>query len=90
MALGARSGDVRSLFLRHGLVLTLAGIVLGIGAAMVVTPVMSALLYGISPIDPVTYGGGAIALGAVTLLATYLPARRASRVEPIVALRSGI
>jgi len=87
MALGAQRGDVLGLFLRHGLALTLAGIVLGIGAAMFLTPVMSALLYGVGPTDPATYAGAAIALGAVTLLATYLPARRASRVHPIIALR---
>jgi putative ABC transport system permease protein len=90
MALGAQSGDVRSLFLRHGLVLALTGILLGIGAAMLLTPVMSALLYGIGPMDPVTYAIMAVALGAVTLLATYFPARRASRVAPIIALRSRI
>ena len=88
MALGAQTGDVRALFLRHGLALTLAGLVLGTGAAMLVTPVMSALLYGVAPTDPVTYAGVAVLLGAVTLLATYLPARRASRVQPIIALRS--
>jgi predicted permease len=88
MALGAQSRDVRALFLRHGLALTLAGLVLGIGAAMLVTPIMSALLYGVAPTDPVTYAGVAILLGAVTLLATYLPARRASRLQPIIALRS--
>jgi putative ABC transport system permease protein len=88
MALGAQSGDVHALFLRHGLALTLTGIVLGVGAAMLLTPIMSALLYGVAPTDPATYAGVAIALGAVTLLATYLPARRASRVQPITALRS--
>jgi predicted permease len=88
MALGAQSGDVRALFLRHGLALTVAGLVLGIGAALLLTPIMSALLYGVAPTDPVTYAGVAIVLGAVTLLATYLPARRALRVQPIVALRS--
>jgi putative ABC transport system permease protein len=88
MALGAQGGDVRALFLRHGLALTLAGLVLGIGAALLLTPTMSALLYGVAPRDPVTYAGVAIILGAVTLLATYLPARRASRVQPIIALRS--
>jgi len=88
MALGAQRGDVRALFLRHGLALTVAGLVLGIGAAALVTPIMSALLYGVAPVDPVTYVSVAIVLGAVTLLATYLPARRASRVEPIIALRS--
>jgi putative ABC transport system permease protein len=88
MALGAQSADIRALFLRHGLALTLAGLVLGIGAAMLATPIMSALLFGVAPTDPVTYAGGAVLLGAVSLVATYLPARRASRVEPIIALRS--
>jgi len=88
MALGAQSSDVRALFLRHGLALTLTGLLLGTGAAMLVTPIMSTLLYGVAPTDPVTYAGVAIVLAAVTLLATYLPARRASRVEPIIALRS--
>jgi ABC-type antimicrobial peptide transport system permease subunit len=88
MALGAQRGDVLALFLRHGLALTLAGLVLGMGAAMLVTPIMSALLYGVAPTDPVTYSGVAMVLAAVTFFATYLPARRASGVEPIVALRS--
>jgi len=88
IALGAQSRDVRALFLRRGLALTLAGLALGIGAAMLVTPIVSALLYGVAPTDPVTYAGVAIVLGAVTLFATYLPARRASHVQPIVALRS--
>jgi ABC-type antimicrobial peptide transport system permease subunit len=88
IALGAQSSEVRALFLRHGLALTLAGLVLGIGAAMLLTPIMSALLYGVAPTDPVTYAGVAIALGAVTLLATYVPARRASRGQPMIALRS--
>ena len=90
MALGAQSGDVRGLFLRHGLALTLIGIGLGVGAALLVTPVMSALLYGVAPTDPVTYVGVALALAIVTLVATYLPARRASRIDPIIALRSGV
>ncbi|HEX7942213.1 MAG TPA: FtsX-like permease family protein, partial [Gemmatimonadaceae bacterium] len=90
MALGAQAGDVRRLFLRHGLALTAAGIVLGLGAAMLVTPVMSALLYGVAPTDPLTYAGVSVALAAVTLFATYLPARRASLVPPTVALRSSV
>jgi ABC-type antimicrobial peptide transport system permease subunit len=88
MTLGAQARDVRRLFLRHGLALTLIGIVLGLSVAMLLTPVMTALLYGVSPTDLVTYAGVAVALGAITLIATYSPARRASRVEPIIALRS--
>jgi ABC-type lipoprotein release transport system permease subunit len=57
---------------------------------MFLTPIMSALLYGVAPTDPATYAGVAIVLAAVTLLATYLPAHRASLVQPIVALRSGL
>lgn len=90
MALGAHVGDVRRLFLRHGLALTLSGLALGLGAALLVMPVMSALLYGVKPVDPVTYIGVSIALSAVTLVATYLPARRVSRVQPVVALRSSV
>jgi predicted permease len=88
MALGAQAGDVRRLFLRHGLLLTCAGIALGMGAAVAVTRVMSALLFGVSPIDPVTYAAVSAGLAAVALLATWLPARRASRIDPVVALRA--
>jgi predicted permease len=90
MALGAQTGDVRRLFLRHGLLLTGAGIAVGIGVALALTRVMSALLFGVSPIDPVTYVAVAASLATVALLATYLPARRASRVDPIVALRADV
>ena len=90
MALGAQSGDVRGLFLRHGLALTLTGIVLGIGAASLLTPIMSSLLYGVRPLDPATYAVVAIVLAAVALVATYLPARRASRLPPIIALQSNL
>jgi putative ABC transport system permease protein len=88
MALGAQSRDVGRLFLRHGLTLTVASITIGIGAAALVTPVTSALLYGVSPMDPATFSAASIALAGVTLLATYLPARRATRPQPIIALRS--
>jgi putative ABC transport system permease protein len=90
MALGAQTSDVRRLFLRHGLLLTSAGIVLGIGAALPLTRVMSALLFGVRPMDPVTYITVAASLATVGLFATYLPARRASRVDPIVALRADV
>jgi predicted permease len=88
MALGAQRGDVRRLFLRYGLGLTAMGTAVGIGASMLVTPVLSALLYGVGRMDPLTYLAVALAIGAVTVLATYLPARRASRVDPLIALRS--
>jgi ABC-type antimicrobial peptide transport system permease subunit len=89
LALGAQTGDVRRRFLRHGLLLTSAGIAVGIGVALVLTRVMSALLFGVSPMDPVTYVVVAAGLATVAPFATYLPARRASRTDPIMALRSG-
>jgi ABC-type antimicrobial peptide transport system permease subunit len=88
MALGAQIGDVRRMFVRQGLSLTLAGILLGIAVAVVLTRVMSAFLFGVGPMDPITYAVVSGALAAVALLATYLPARRASRVDPILALRA--
>jgi putative ABC transport system permease protein len=88
MALGAQVADVRKVFLRHGLWLTATGIVIGIGVAMVVTRVMSTFLFGVGPMDPVTYAAVSGTLGAVALIGTYLPARRATRVDPLVALRA--
>jgi predicted permease len=90
MALGAQAGDVRRLFLRHGLILASGGIALGIGAAILLTRVMSALLFGVGPTDPVTYAAASAGLAAVAVLATYLPARRASAIDPVVALRSDV
>jgi len=78
------------MFLCQGLSLTAAGIVLGIGVAFALTRVMSAFLFGVGPLDPTTYAVVSGVLAAVALLATYLPARRASRVEPIVALRADV
>ena len=75
------------LFVRHGLLLTCLGVALGLSAALGVTRLMSTLLFGVSPLDPVTYGAVSIVLGAVALLASYFPARRASNVDPAEALR---
>jgi ABC-type antimicrobial peptide transport system permease subunit len=88
MALGAQTGDVRIMFLRHGLWLTVVGLAIGIGIALALTRVISAFLFGVGPMDPITYVAVSIVLAGMTLVATYLPARRASRVDPIVALRA--
>ena len=88
MALGAQVRDVQTMFLRQGLRLMATGIALGVVVAFVLTRVMSALLFGIGPMDPMTYASVSAALAAVGLLATYLPARRASRVDPVVALHA--
>ena len=90
MALGAHTSHVRTMFLRHGLTLTVTGIAIGIGLALVLTRVMSAFLFGVGPLDPVTYAVVSAALAGVAVLATYLPARRASHVDPVVALRAEI
>jgi putative ABC transport system permease protein len=90
MALGAQVGDVRRMFLRHGLALAATGIVVGIGVAVALTRVMAAFLFGVGPLDPITYAVVSAVLAAIALLATYLPARRAARVDPVVALRAEI
>jgi putative ABC transport system permease protein len=88
LALGAQVGNVRAMFLRYGLGLTAVGIVVGIAAAILLTRVLSALLYGVSPTDAVTYLAVSAVLIAAALLATSLPVRRASRVDPVIAMRA--
>jgi predicted permease len=87
MALGAAAGEVQRLFLRHGLLITAAGLVLGAGASAALMRLLGALLFGVSPLDPVTYTVSVLGLGSIALLATWLPARRATRVDPAIALR---
>jgi putative ABC transport system permease protein len=88
MALGAQTSDIRTLFLSHGLKLVGAGVLIGLVGASVLTRTMSALFFGVTAMDVPTYVAVAVGLAAVTLLATWLPARRASRVDPVAALRS--
>jgi len=87
MALGAERGDVLKLVVRSGLKLALAGVAVGLVASVGLTRLMSSLLFGVRPTDPLTLGGVALLLTAVALLASYIPARRATRVDPTVALR---
>jgi predicted permease len=87
MALGAQQHQILRLTLMQGLVLTLVGIVVGIGVAAGLTRYLASLLFGVRPVDPWTFGGIAILLGGVAAWACYVPARRAMRVDPIVALR---
>jgi len=87
IALGAAAGDVSRLFLGHGLVLCGTGILLGVVGAALLTRVMSALLFGVTPLDPMTYLAVAAGLGATALLASYIPATRAARIDPAEALR---
>jgi predicted permease len=87
MALGAQSTQVLGLVLRQGMLLAGAGAILGVVVALPVTRLASTLLYGVSPTDPLTYISITLLLLAVALLACYIPARRATRVDPLVALR---
>lgn len=88
IALGARAGDVVRLVVGEGMGLTLVGLVIGLGAAAGLTRLMKSLLYGVSPTDPLTLAGVSMFLAAVALAASYLPARRAARVDPVIALRN--
>jgi putative ABC transport system permease protein len=88
LALGAQRGDVLKLVLGQGVKLALIGIAVGLLAAAALTRVLSTLLYGVSATDPATFLTIPLLLTAVALLASYVPARRATRVEPVIALRS--
>lgn len=87
VALGARKADVLRLVVGQGFVPVLAGVAVGLIGGAGLSRVMSALLYGLSPSDPVTFLGLSAALAIVALLASWVPARRAARVDPTVALR---
>jgi putative ABC transport system permease protein len=87
IALGAKSSSILRMVLRQGLRLAVAGATLGLLGSLVVSRSMSGLLYGVRPTDPFTFAGVTLLFIAVAVLACYLPARRAVRVNPLVALR---
>ncbi|MEK9501926.1 ABC transporter permease [Gaopeijia maritima] len=88
MALGAAAGDVRAMVVRQGLTVTVVGLGVGLVAAVAITRVLGSLLYEVSTTDPLVLGGTTLLLLLVSLAASFLPARRASRVDPVEALRS--
>ena len=87
MALGASAHDVVNMVVRQGMALALAGVFIGVAAAVGLTRLLASLLYGVSPRDPIAMTSVPLLLIAVALAATYIPARRASRVDPVVSLR---
>ena len=87
MALGAKRGEVLHLVLRHGMMLAIFGVVLGTGGAFLLTRLLSGLLYGVGANDPTTLLSVATLLTGMAALASYVPARRATRVDPMIALR---
>ena len=87
MALGAQRRELLRLVVRRGLVLAMAGAIIGIATAMLVTRLMASMLYSVRPYDPATFAGVCIVLVLVALAACSIPARRATRIDPMVALR---
>jgi putative ABC transport system permease protein len=87
LVLGAQSLDIRKLIVRQGLVLLLIGIVIGLAGAFALTSVMKTLLFEVSVTDPLTFVCIPLLLGVVALLACWIPARRATKVDPLISLR---
>ena len=88
MALGAQAHQIRALFVRRGLVVATVGMLLGLGAAVASTRLMQSILFGVEPLDPLTFATMPLPLAAAAILATYLPARRAVLVDPVETMRA--
>jgi putative ABC transport system permease protein len=87
VALGARPTDILKLIVGHGMTLTLVGVAVGVAASLLLTRLLASLLFGIHAMDPVSFGGAATTLVLAAFLACYIPARRATQVDPNLVLR---
>jgi ABC-type antimicrobial peptide transport system permease subunit len=87
MALGAQAGDVMKMVVGRGMALAMIGVAVGLGASYALTRLMKTLLFGVSATDPLTFTLIALSLGLIALLACWIPARRAAKVDPMIALR---
>ena len=87
IALGAGRGEMLKMVVGQGMRLATIGLVLGLAGAFALSRVLTSLVFGVKPTDPVTFGAVALGLGLVALLACYIPAHRATRVDPVIALR---
>jgi ABC-type antimicrobial peptide transport system permease subunit len=88
MALGAHPRQVTRMFLRQASLLSVGGVLLGVGAAAASTRLLQSWLYGVTPLDPATFACASAGMLAVAAAASYIPARRAARVDPLIALRA--
>jgi putative ABC transport system permease protein len=88
LALGAQASEVKNMVVKQGMVLALVGVVIGLGAAFGLARLITTFLFGVTAKDPLVFAGVPVLLAAVALLAVWLPARRASKVDPLIALRA--
>lgn len=88
IALGASQRNILGLVVRQGMVLAISGVTIGLAAAFLVTRLMRSLLFGVEATDPITFVGISLLLAAIALLACYIPAQRAARIDPLISLRS--
>jgi ABC-type antimicrobial peptide transport system permease subunit len=88
IALGASQCNILSLVVRQGMALALSGMMIGLAAALLLTRLIRSLLFGVEATDPITFTGIALLLAMIALLASYIPAQRATRIDPLISLRS--